>query len=104
MPGGWRPIEQLIAFAVILVATIYAMTTLPYNALIIFGVGIAVEVVVIGVLNLIKFDGVPILHKVERLVRLFFDRKPILVAAEELDRQVAANPHAFLVTAEGDEE
>ena len=103
MPGGSRPLEQVIAATAIFTATIAASAALPYNTVTIFGVGVVICVAVVAALNLIKFDGVPIMHKTKRLVLLLIDRKPIVVAAEELERQVAANPEAFSVSAEGDD-
>ena len=51
-------------------------------------------------LSRIKYDGVPLVHKLSRIAALLFDRRPVVVAPEELDRQCAANPHAFLTPVE----
>lgn len=97
LPGGARPIEQVVAFTATLIATIFATRLLPYNALIVFATGVAVAIAVTVALAAIKYDGVPIFAKTARTMALLFDRKPTVVASEELDRQVAANPHAFVV-------
>jgi hypothetical protein len=97
MPGGARPIEQVVAFIGIWAATIAATRLLPYNALVIFACGGMLAVAVTVGLSLIKYDGVPVIGKTLRALSLIVDRKPTVVAAEELDRQAAANPQAFIL-------
>lgn len=97
IPGGPRPQELVIGVVVVFIITVVAATFMPFKTVTVFGVGLAVEVVVIVLVSLIKWDGVPILNKMMRLIRLLAVRKPIVVAVEELDRQVAANPNAFIV-------
>ncbi|WP_099025047.1 hypothetical protein [Mycolicibacterium palauense] len=97
LPGGARPIEQIVGFTAILVATIFATRLLPYNAVAVFGTGVILAFVVTAALSLIKYDGVPVLGKTARLVSLVVDRKPTVLAREELDRQAQANPHAFVI-------
>ena len=97
LPGGARPIEQIVGFTAMLVATIFATRLLPYNAVAIFGTGVILAFAVSAALSLIKYDGVPVLGKTARLVGLVVDRKPTVLAREELDRQAQANPHAFVI-------
>lgn len=97
IPGGPRPQELIFGFTAVLIATMVIAAVMPVKTLTVVGFGLAAEVVVVSVLSLIKWDGVPIVNKVARLFRLLADRKPIVVAVEELDRQVAANPNAFIV-------
>ena len=40
LPGGARPIEQIVGFTVVLIATIFATRLLPFNAIAIFGTGV----------------------------------------------------------------
>lgn len=97
LPGGARPIEQIVGFTVMLAATVVAVIVLPYNALVIFGIGMLLAFVTTAALGLIKYDGVPVLGKTSRLVSLVVDRKPTVLAREELGRQAASNPHAFVI-------
>jgi hypothetical protein len=97
LPGGARPIEQIVGFTATLVVTIVATRVLPYNALTVFGCGVLVAFLVPAGLSFIKYDGVPVLGKTARTIGLIFDRKPTVLAREELDRQAAANPHAFVI-------
>ncbi|MBY0285698.1 MAG: hypothetical protein K2X52_00895 [Mycobacteriaceae bacterium] len=97
IPGGARPIEQIVGFTVMLVATIFATRLLPFNAIVVFGTGVLLAIVVTAALSLIKYDGVPVLGKTSRLVSLIVDRKPTVLAREELGRQAASNPHAFVI-------
>lgn len=97
LPGGARPIEQIVGFTAMICLTILAIVTLPYNALIIFAVGLVTAFAVTAALGLIKYDGVPVLGKATRILTLVVDRKPTVLAREELDRQTATNPHAFVV-------
>lgn len=97
IPGGPRPQELIFGFTAVLITTMIVAAFVPVRALTVAGVGLAAEIVVLSALSLIKWDGVPILNKMIRLLRLLADRKPIVVAAEELDRQAAANPNAFTV-------
>jgi hypothetical protein len=97
LPGGARPIEQVVAFIGVWAATIVATRLLPYNALLIFGCGGMFAVAVTVGLSFIKYDGVPVIGKTMRTLSLMVDRKPTVVAAEELDRQVDANPQAFII-------
>lgn len=97
IPGGPRPQELIFGFTAVLITTMVIAAVLPVKTLTVAGFGLAAEVIVLTVLSLIKWDGVPIMNKMIRLLRLLADRKPIVVAVEELDRQVAANPNAFIV-------
>ena len=97
IPGGARPIEQIVGFTATLVATIFATRVLPFNALAVFGTGVLLAVAVTAALSLIKYDGVPVLGKAARMLSLVFDRKPTVLAREELGRQIAANPNAFVI-------
>jgi len=97
IPGGARPIEQIVGFTVTLVATIFATRLLPFNAIVVFGTGVLLAVAVTAALSLIKYDGVPVLGKAARLMSLIVDRKPTVLAREELGRQAASNPHAFVI-------
>lgn len=97
IPGGPRPIEQIIGFAAVLGLTMIAAATLPYNALGIVAAGVALACLVAVGLGFIKYDGVPVAGKVLRTAALLIDRKPTVLAREELDRQAAANPHAFIL-------
>lgn len=97
LPGGARPIEQIVGFTVILIATIFATRLLPFNAIAIFGTGVLLAFAVAASLSLIKYDGVPVLGKTARLLSLIADRKPTVLAREELGRQAASNPHAFVI-------
>ena len=97
LPGGARPIEQIVGFTATLVATIFATRLLPYNAIAVFGTGLLLAFAVTEALSLIKYDGVPVLGKAARVVSLIVDRKPTVLAREELDRQASANPHAFVI-------
>ncbi|MFN6548390.1 hypothetical protein [Mycolicibacterium nivoides] len=99
MPGGARPIEQLVCFTAVLVLSVIATKLLPFNALAIVGTGVILAIAVTAPLGLIKYDGVPILGKTVRTLGLIFDRKPTVLAREELDRQATANPHAFVLEA-----
>ncbi|OMC33641.1 hypothetical protein A5739_07095 [Mycobacterium colombiense] len=86
-----------MGFTATLVATIFATRLLPYNAIAVFGTGLLLAFAVTAALSLIKYDGVPVLGKAARVVSLIVDRKPTVLAREELDRQAAANPHAFVI-------
>lgn len=97
IPGGARPIEQIVGFTAILIATIFATRLLPFNAIAIFGTGVLLAFAVTAALSLIKYDGVPVLGKTGRLLSLIADRKPTVLAREELGRQAASNPHAFVI-------
>lgn len=97
LPGGARPIEQIVGFTAMLALTVASIAVLPYNAPLIFVTGLAINLVVTIALGQIKYDGVPILGKTARTLSLIFDRKPTVLAREELDRQASANPHAFIV-------
>jgi hypothetical protein len=97
LPGGPRPIEQIVAFIGVLVLTMGAALVLPYPTLAIFAVGGVTACVAAVSLGFVKYDGVPIVGKVLRAAALVIDRKPTVVAAEELDRQVARNPQAFVI-------
>jgi hypothetical protein len=99
IPGGARPIEQIVGFTVTMIATIFATRLLPYSAVAIFGTGVVLAFAVTAALSLIKYDGVPVLGKTARILSLLFDRKPTVIAREELDRQAASNPHAFVIDA-----
>jgi hypothetical protein len=103
LPGGARPIEQIVGFTGTLIATIIAIKVLPYNALTVFGCGLVVAFGIPFGLSFIKYDGVPVLGKTTRMIGLIFDRQPTVLAREELDRQAAANPHAFVVDHEPSE-
>ncbi|KAA1250694.1 hypothetical protein F0Q45_08345 [Mycobacterium simiae] len=97
LPGGARPIEQVVGFTATGVLTIIAILVVPYNALAVFAVGLIAAFAVTAVLSLIKYDGVPVLGKTVRMSSLVFDRKPSVLAREELERQAASNPHAFVI-------
>lgn len=97
LPGGARPIEQIVGFTATLSATIIATRVLPYNALTTFGCGVLIAIAITAGLSFIKYDGVPIWGKTARTIGLVFDRRPTVLAREELDRQVLANPHAFVI-------
>ncbi|RFZ63217.1 hypothetical protein DE4576_04858 [Mycobacterium marinum] len=96
IPGGARPIEQIVGFTATLIATIFATRLLPYNAVSIFGIGLIFAIGVTAALSLIKYDGVPVLGKTARILGLMLDRKPTVIAREELDRQAASNPNVFV--------
>ncbi|RFZ07572.1 hypothetical protein DSM43518_03314 [Mycobacterium marinum] len=96
IPGGARPIEQIVGFTATLIATIFATRLLPYNAVTIFGTGLIFAIGVTAALSLIKYDGVPVLGKTARILGLMLDRKPTVIAREELDRQAASNPNVFV--------
>lgn len=96
IPGGARPIEQIVGFTATLIATIFATRLLPYNAVTIFGTGLIFAIGVTAALSLIKYDGVPVLGKTARIFGLMLDRKPTVIAREELDRQAASNPNVFV--------
>lgn len=97
IPGGARPIEQVIGFVGTLALSWLACWVLPYNTLIVFSAGTVLAFIVVIALSQIKYDGVPVMGKTARILGLVFDRKPTVLAREELDRQAAANPHAFVV-------
>lgn len=97
IPGGARPIEQIIGFVGTLALTSLACWALPYNTLIVFTVGTVIAFAIVVVLSQIKYDGVPVLGKTVRILSLVVDRKPTVLAREELDRQAASNPHAFVL-------
>jgi hypothetical protein len=97
LPGGPRPIEQVVTFIGALVLTMCAALVLPYSTLAIFAVGSVAACVAAASLGFVKYDGVPIVGKVLRVAALVVDRKPTVVAADELDRQVARNPQAFVI-------
>lgn len=97
LPGGPRPIEQIVAVIVIVIATMAAATVLPYPTPAVFAVGVLAVIGVTMVMGLIKYDGVPVTTKAVRVAGLLVDRKPTVVAAEEITRQVSANPEAFIV-------
>ncbi len=98
LPGGPRPIEQIVAFIIVLIATMAAATVLPYPTPAVFGVGVLAAVGVTLLMGFIKYDGIPVTTKAARTAALFIDRKPTVVAAEEIARQVSTNPAAFIVT------
>ena len=100
LPGGPRPIEQIVAVITILIATMAAAMVLPYPTPAVFAGGALVVVGVIMVMGLIKYDGIPVTTKAIRAAGLLIDRKPTVVAAEEIARQVSTNPAAFIVAAE----
>ena len=102
LPGGPRPIEQIMAVIAALMLTMAAAAALPYPTPAVFGVGILLAVAAALTLSRIKYDGVPIVGKTLRTAALMIDRRPTIVAAEEVDRQVAANPAAFLVDESAD--
>jgi hypothetical protein len=97
LPGGPRPIEQIMAVIAALMLTMVAAAALPYPTPAVFGVGIVLAVAAALALSRIKYDGVPIVGKTLRTAALIVDRRPTVVAVEEVGRQVAANPAAFLV-------
>ena len=97
LPGGPRPIEQIVAVIIIVIATMAAATVLPYPAPAVFAVGVLAVIGVTMVMGLIKYDGIPVATKAVRVAGLLVDRKPTVVAAEEITRQVSANPAAFIV-------
>jgi hypothetical protein len=98
LPGGPRPIEQIVAVIVIVIATMAAATVLPYPAPVVFAVGVLAVIGATMVMGLIKYDGIPVTTKAVRVAGLLIDRKPTVVAAEEIARQVSANPAAFIVS------
>jgi hypothetical protein len=83
LPGGPRPIEQIVAVILIVIATMAASVLLPYPTPAVFAVGALAVIGVTMAMGLIKYDG-----------------KPTVVAAEEIARQVSANPAAFIVAEE----
>ncbi|MDQ1250877.1 MAG: hypothetical protein QG597_5257 [Actinomycetota bacterium] len=97
LPGGPRPIEQIVAFIILLILTMAAATVLPYPTPAVFGVGVLAAVGVTALMGVIKYDGIPVTTKSARVIALLIDRKPTVVAAEEVARQVSANPAAFIV-------
>lgn len=97
IPGGARPIEQIVGFTAILIVTIFAIRLLPFNAIATFGAGAFLACAVTAALSLIKYDGIPVLGKTARLASLIVDRKPTVLAREELGRQAESNPHAFVI-------
>ncbi len=101
LPGGPRPIEQIVAFIVALMLTMAAAAALPYPTPAVFAVGLVIGATAALALSRIKYDGVPIVGKTLRTAALLLDRKPTAVAVEELHRQAAANPAAFHVEAFG---
>ncbi|MGV0743883.1 hypothetical protein [Mycolicibacterium sp. XJ870] len=94
--GGARPIEQVVAVLVCFTASGLAAIVFPVNALAALTVGAATGVGVAFVLSLIPYDNVPVTARVARLALLLVDRKPSVVAAEELARQERAGG-AFLI-------
>ncbi|MGJ6127463.1 hypothetical protein QN239_33320 [Mycolicibacterium sp. Y3] len=80
-----------------LIAAVFATRLLPFNAVAVFGTGLLLAIAVTAGLSFIKYDGVPVLGKTARTAGLILDRKPTVIAREELGRQSAANPHAFVV-------
>ena len=102
LPGGPRPIEQIMAVIAALMLTMVAAAALPYPTPAVFGIGMLLAVAAALALSRIKYDGVPIVGKTLRTAALMIDRRPTIVAAEEVDRQVAANPAAFLVDESAD--
>lgn len=97
MPFGARPIEQIYAFVAGLVATCVTALALPYPTPAVFAVGTAIAFAAALAVAAIPYDGIPIVGKSVRVAGLLLDRKPTVVAVEEANRQVAANPHAFVV-------
>lgn len=97
LPGGPRPIEQIVAFIILLITTMAAAMVLPYPTPAVFGVGVLAAVGATLLMGLIKYDGTPVITKAARVGALLIDRKPTVVAAEEIARQVSANPAAFIV-------
>lgn len=100
LPGGPRPIEQIVAVIIILIATMAAAMMLPYPTPAVFAVGAVAVAGATTVMGLIKYDGIPVTTKALRAAGLLVDRKPTVVAAEEITRQVSANPAAFIVADE----
>ncbi len=100
LPGGPRPIEQIVAVIITLIATMAAAVALPYPAPAVFSVGVAAAIGITALMGVIKYDGIPIATKAARFAALLIDRKPTVVAAEEISRQISANPAAFIVAAD----
>ncbi len=100
LPGGPRPIEQIVAVILIVIATMAASVLLPYPTPAVFAVGALAVIGVTMAMGLIKYDGIPVTTKAVRAASLLVDRKPTVVAAEEIARQVSANPAAFIVAEE----
>ncbi len=100
MPGGPRPVEQVVAFLGGLVATMGAAQMLPYPTPAVFGVGVLLSVGLGAAMGLVTYDGVPIVGQGLRYLALLVDRRPVVVAGEEASRQQAANPQAFLIVDE----
>jgi len=100
LPGGPRPIEQIVAVIIVVIATMAAAMVLPYPAPVVFAVGVLAVIGVTMVMGLIKYDGIPVTTKAVRVASLLIDRKPTVVAAEEIARQVSDNPAAFIVADE----
>ena len=97
LPGGPRPIEQIVAVIIVVIATMAEAMVLPYPAPAVFAVGVLAVIGVTMVMGLIKYDGIPVTTKAVRVAGLLIDRKPTVVAAEEIARQVSVNPAAFIV-------
>lgn len=95
IPGGARPIEQIVGFIGTVILTIFAARMLPYNTIVVFACGLCLATAMTVGLSFIKYDGVPVLGKAARIISLLVDRKPVVLAREELDRQHAANPEIF---------
>jgi len=100
LPGGPRPIEQIVAVIIIVIATMAAAMALPYPAPAMFAMGALAVIGVTMLMGLIKYDGIPVTTKALRVAGLLIDRKPTVVATEEIARQVSANPAAFIVVDE----
>lgn len=94
--GGARPIEQVVAVLVCFAASGFVAIAFPVNALAALAIGAATGVGVAFVLSLVPYDNVPVTTRLTRVVMLLVDRKPTVVAVEELARQERAGG-AFLV-------
>ena len=92
LPGGPRPIEQVVAFCVALAAAGVVSIYSGYNTLMVFTVGVSVGVAAVCAMSFIRYDGAPVIGTSRRLLRLAVNRKPIIVGVAELDRQRCANP------------
>jgi len=96
LPGGPRPQEQIVATAIVLALAALVSAFTDLNVAAIFGVAAIVEALTITILSLIKYDGISTIYKIQKILTLLADRSPVVVSAEDLDRQAVANPAAFL--------
>lgn len=101
LPGGPRPIEQIVAVVAGLAATTAASWVSNYPVPAVFAAGILITAAITVTVGRIPYDGVPIMTTVWRTTALLVARRPTIVAAEDLARQDATG--AFLAASAEEE-